>query len=302
MTTVTTPAPTPQSRWRDRAAPLVVGVDGGEESDRALDWAVAEVVARGGRMVIVHAWDWSPWYHRPTGEDAQIEKHLEDHGRTVLEQARARAVAGGVTDVATMIKRGDGPSVLTDAGGDSGLVIVGTRHLPAVSRIVLGSVSSGIVATARCPVIVISNLGQASDPRGRVVIGLAGGDRDEPLLAFGFAYAERHRLPVLAILCHAPIPGDISLPSGDRYEQRAAEVVAPWQAAYPTVEARGEGRRSHAVDALVAAATGGALLVVGRNTGRRLIGPLVGSVAAGVLHHATSPVAVIPIGTEPSRG
>ena len=50
--------------------------------------------------------------------------------------------------------------------------------------------------------------------------------------------------------------------------------------------------RDHPVAGLVSAATGQELLVVGRRGAHPRADALLGSVAQGVLHHATCPVAV----------
>lgn len=35
---------------------IVVGVDGSDDAERATDWALAEAVVHGERVVLVHAW------------------------------------------------------------------------------------------------------------------------------------------------------------------------------------------------------------------------------------------------------
>lgn len=71
-------------------------------------------------------------------------------------------------------------------------------------------------------------------------------------------------------------------------------VAEQWQPKHPDVEVKRKLRQSHPVLALLdtAESSGAQLIVIG---GRRHRSPglVLGSVARGVLHHATVPVAVV---------
>src|SRR3712207_9215315 len=57
---------------------------------------------------------------------------------------------------------------------DAGLVVLGSRGLGLVKRLVVGSVAEGVVSLAPCPVLVVRG-GEAAWPPSRVVVG----DRSE---------------------------------------------------------------------------------------------------------------------------
>nr|WP_281398606.1 universal stress protein [Saccharopolyspora gloriosae] len=78
-----------------------------------------------------------------------------------------------------------------------------------------------------------------------------------------------------------------------RIEQRAHQRLSGWTKRYPGLRAHAVAVRAHPVPALVDAADASPLLVVGHRGSGGFSGLLLGSVAAGVLHHARCPVAVI---------
>lgn len=72
-----------------------------------------------------------------------------------------------------------------------------------------------------------------------------------------------------------------------------AESMAGWSEKYPDVPVEFRVVRDHPVRALVEAAGGARLLVVGSHGRGPMSGALLGSVSHGALHHATGPVAVV---------
>jgi nucleotide-binding universal stress UspA family protein len=79
-------------------------------------------------------------------------------------------------------------------------------------------------------------------------------------------------------------------------EQRARDLTEQWGSKRPDVEVRYELRRGHPVERLIESAeeSQAQLLAIGgrrRNRASELIG--LGSVADGVLHHATRPLAIV---------
>jgi len=83
-------------------------------------------------------------------------------------------------------------------------------------------------------------------------------------------------------------------PAPESATRLLAESLAGWREHYPDVPVHAGVQRGRPIAGLVAAATAQALLVVGREPHRVSHGAILGSVAQGVLHHATCPVAVVP--------
>lgn len=133
---------------------IVVGVDGSEDSDRALRWAVREADRRGGTVQAVIAWVWD-------GIDrAVITKTHPSEERAAAEQAIAHSVAAvsaahpGVA-VASEVIEGRPYKVLTQAAKDADLLVVGSHGHGRLHHAVVGSVAEECIRAAVCPVVVV---------------------------------------------------------------------------------------------------------------------------------------------------
>jgi nucleotide-binding universal stress UspA family protein len=133
-----------------------------------------------------------------------------------------------------------------------------------------------------------------------VLVGVDGGEGSEAVLAFAFAQASSHRLPLKAVLCWesgrlaTAAPWRHRQPSSEQAEAWLSEALAGWGEKYPDVRVQAAVLSDHPVPGLVASSRGQSLLVVGTRARRALTGTLLGSVSQGVLHHALCPVAVVP--------
>lgn len=76
---------------------------------------------------------------------------------TVLDEARERAIARGAAKVEVVYLRGDALDSMLAwlERHPQDLVVVGSRGLSRGRRLLLGSVSSGLVSRAPCPVLVV---------------------------------------------------------------------------------------------------------------------------------------------------
>jgi nucleotide-binding universal stress UspA family protein len=146
----------------DAGHPVVVGVDGSAAAAGALRAAVSHASVTGAPLRIVCAWvpttpeGWEYAYWRAV----DAEHDPDDTARAAAEQVAADAAAT-VRDLApalpveTRVRGGDPASVLVEAAGDAGLVVVGSRGRGSLASLFLGSVSHGVVHGARCPVLVV---------------------------------------------------------------------------------------------------------------------------------------------------
>lgn len=149
---------------RPRVGPqrIVVGVDGSETSQRALDWALEAGRVRKASVEVVHAWD-VPAFGLPP--DAIPYPQLEDAGRSVVEHALEQADIRGVVTIRRVVTRGPASVVLVGLAGDADLVVVGSRGLGGFKGLLLGSVSHRVTHHAPCPVVVIPHV-EAAEPGG----------------------------------------------------------------------------------------------------------------------------------------
>ncbi len=131
---------------------VVVGFDGSEAARRALERASTAVNGDGGKLVVVAAAE----SHARTGitEGGHLDPSEVERRRHDLEEARSLLADEGV-EVETIEAQGDPGTVILDAAKDADLVVVGSRGMNPLQRLLLGSVSSKVVHRAHCDVLVV---------------------------------------------------------------------------------------------------------------------------------------------------
>jgi len=282
---------------------VVLGVDNSPAGLLALDWAVAEAIARHETLRLVRVWSTpveEPWYFA----DERAERLREhDSAHHVAERFAERVAAQHPElPVQLRITGGDPIDALRKLAADASVLVVGTHRGQAVRAALEGSVSYPLAARAGCPVIVVPPATGAEPPFGMmagVVAGVSADGSAEDVLGFAFDFAERHHLPLWCVTCWRPdllaVPpaGKVSIEQ-QQAELSLSEALAGWRERYPDVTVRTTVLCAHASDGLVDSAAGARLLVVGRRSWHSRLGVLLGSVSQRVVRHATCPVAIVP--------
>ena len=273
---------------------IVVGYDGSDLADLALRWAVdtAALSRRPVEVLVASALPASldGWTPAPTS--------YLDAMREVVDQAEKRLAELGCAGGTVHLREHDAVSMLTAAGDDAAMVVVGASGHSLLSAALLGSVSRHLATYAPCPVVVVRPVSRES---ARIVVGVDSDPTSAAALRFAFERADLLGVPLTAL--HAVVAeglhaGGLKLPHRPEAhlqtaERELAEALAGLEAEFPQVEVTREVVPARAERALVDAAETARLVVVGargRNPFARL---LLGSIAQQVLHHAHCPVAVV---------
>jgi len=276
--------------------PIVVGVDGSPDGEAALDWAAAEATSRGRPLHVVHS----------TGLERLValtvlEPDADDVPSDDVTDAAVARIGALHPDLTVTAEASTGPAArdLVTRSETADTVVVGARGVTGV-RAALGSVSLQVAMHAACPVVVVRG---EPVPQGPVVVGVDGSARSAAALAHAFARAARLSVPLVVVFgWHLEfVDGVIATTAGSpqyqRVEQHAHELVAslvdPLSAAHPDVKVDVRVVNARPADALVSAATGAGLVVVGARGRGGFRGLLLGSVSHEVLHRVECPVAVV---------
>jgi nucleotide-binding universal stress UspA family protein len=137
---------------------IVVGVDGSEQSRRALRFAAAEAELRGTDLHVIHAWQ----YPTPIATfEGVIPASLNIDFGVEAEHATETIVKETLGDqdleiaVRTSTVRGPAAHALVEASGDADLVVVGSRGHGRFTGLLLGSVSQQVAQHSACPVVIV---------------------------------------------------------------------------------------------------------------------------------------------------
>jgi nucleotide-binding universal stress UspA family protein len=132
---------------------IVVGYDGSEAAKRALERAAAVAPDTSEVAVAVVAVA-EPYPRSGVTIPANFDPEEIERRRADLDDARSFLSDRGILAETRQV-RGNPAEVLVDASKDADLVIVGSRGLNRLERLLLGSVSSKVVREAACDVLVV---------------------------------------------------------------------------------------------------------------------------------------------------
>jgi nucleotide-binding universal stress UspA family protein len=265
--------------------PVVAGVDGSEESLRAVLPRL-----RVGAQV----------------PETVATRFQGESFRTLAEAiTRSREVAPGqLVDVDLLT----GPPALavTQAGAGALMLVVGARGSGGFAAMLLGSVSRYAAMQARCPVVVIRE--ETSAVHREVVVGIR--DPRDADATLGYAFDEAALRGATLVAVHSwtwshsgpsdhPGSGDATGQFADaermtaEAELNVSEALRTWRDKYPAVPVWQDVVHDHPAHVLAIYSARADLVVIGRHdgTGSRTA---IGGIQHALLHHARGPVAIVP--------
>lgn len=141
---------------------ILVGTDGSESAERAVEHAAALASSFGARLTILTAFaPQSPDTVARAQEDApdELKWMLTDAAQAEDRAGAGRALADrlGVTDVHTRVFRGDPAEALVDTADDVGadVIVVGSKGMTGAGRFLLGSVPNRVSHHAPCDLLIV---------------------------------------------------------------------------------------------------------------------------------------------------
>jgi nucleotide-binding universal stress UspA family protein len=296
---------------------VVAGIDGTPESLAAAHWAARDALRRGAALRLVHAWQIHP---RPAAsvpadmtERAWAKQILAETSSSVQAAHPAlRVIDEQVKDTAV--------AALLVAARRADLLVLGSRGLSGVAGFLVGSVAYRVLARSTVPVVLVRAGESVADehlpacggvspdeipaiPYRDIVLGLDTGQPCDEVIEFAFEAARRCGAPLRVIHTFGVAPGYATAdrvvpPPGPeplaRQEHAVVATLRPWCEKFPEVSVSETVVEGRAAAELSRAASGAALVVVGRRIRDGRLGVHTGPVTHGVLHHAGCPVAVVP--------
>ena len=147
---------------------VLLATDGLENTTLAARAAVDLSKKGGAELHVVHAWHTVPSPHF----DSVIRSGLEDAGREVLEEQVRWIEEEGETVAGAYLREGQAVEAIVEQAEEigAGLIVVGSRGMGRLGRLVMGSVSTGLAHRSPCPVLIVRE-GEEGWPPDRVLVG-----------------------------------------------------------------------------------------------------------------------------------
>jgi len=285
---------------------ILVGVDGSSASTVAVEWAARDAVIRNVPLTLVNVLD-PPMATTvrgfPMPMPPEYTQWQHDEGRKVLNDTlktvedRTRQI--GPLDISSELMIGPPVPTLVELSKDAAMVVVGSHGRGALARRLFGSVSTGLVHHAHCPVAVIPD----QDPlmphpsQAPILVGIDGSRASESAIAIAFDEASWRGVELIALhawsdtaMYEFRVP-DWSQVRSDA-EELLAERLAGWEERYPDVNVCRVVECDQPARQLLEQSKSAQLVVVGSHGRGGFTGMLLGSVSTAVVHAARTPVIV----------
>lgn len=136
---------------------ILVAIDGSKTSEHALAVALQEAQLWKAQLHVIYVIETGLFSSLPMDNTWEVMySMLEGEGKKALGQAEKQGKEKGV-QVVTSMKQGHAGNMIVSAAEETGagLVVVGSHGKSEVDRLLLGSVSSFVVAHAKVSVLVV---------------------------------------------------------------------------------------------------------------------------------------------------
>lgn len=280
---------------------VLVSVDGSPASDAAVAWGAREAILRDLPLTLMHAvapvvvgWPVGQLYD-------EMPEWQHDDARHVIDQARkaltATLAGAAPPETRTEVVYSGVVPALIEASKDAWMLVAGSQGLGAMGRLLLGSVTTGLVHYAHCPVAVIHSDG-AGDDSAPVLLGIDGSPASEAATALAFDEAARRGVGLRALHVWSDVGVFPVLGMDWRDREREgqeilAERLAGWQERYPDVRVERLLFCDKPSHWLLKESEHAQLVVVGSRGRGGFPGMLLGSVSSAVAQSAKVPVIVV---------
>lgn len=141
---------------------IIVAFDGSKDSVAAVRFACSLASSRSSAVTLVHVYpppavSLSAASGMPIPNYGDLEVAAKSYGKGVLEKGVELAAGEGIKAKGELIEAASVVEAIVNfaAAEKADLIVVGTRGMTGFKKLILGSVSSGLVSHAKCPVLVV---------------------------------------------------------------------------------------------------------------------------------------------------
>ncbi len=279
---------------------ILVGIDGSDRSQCALDWATALANKTEGSQVTLLAII-DPGSVRLAGSDEKILQTAVDN---VLGLAQEHIVENYPNlTVNTTVGRGDIVEALIAASEDHDIVVLGSHHNRTVGERVFGAKGLRVATGSRTATAVIPS-DYVVDHSGRgIIVGVGPDDTSNDAVVMGVNMALAFNEPLELVSAwgvptllsrSAEVMGGGLQPVGEMFQRKLDTLIAQIKEKYPELEVTGRSvEGSSPTQVIMECAKGKRMLLLGTHARSRVSRALFGSVTFGVLSRLEIPTIIV---------
>ena len=196
---------------------ILLATDGSEDARRATEASADLAGKSGSELHVVHV-----WHDVPGFAHAFVKRELRRQGQEILDEQVQKIEASGGTVTQAHLRGGRTSDEVIELSEELGvgLLVVGSRGLGTVRRILIGSHSEEIVHHARVPVLVVRRE-ESAWPPSRVIIGEDFSDDARKAGELAASIGALYGSQVLLVYAHPDLP---EVPPGEARETVAQEL------------------------------------------------------------------------------
>ncbi len=283
---------------------ILLATDGSPDAVLASRAAVHLSTRTGSELHVVHAWHSVPSTRFESFIRGQFHREAEE---LLTEQASSIRDAGGIV-AKTHLREGSAIDEILDLADElgAGLIVLGSRGHGPVERLLVGSVSEGVVHHARCPVVVLRG-GEEAWPPKRIIIGDDGSEAARGAGAFATGIGQLFGAKGLLVRAYPRLP-EMNLPDREldarmvddelrheerKLQERAAEIEETL-GSRPSVRIDVGDPAARILETAQDGMARSTLIAVGSRGLGRMQRMRLGSVSTKILRAAEGPVLIHP--------
>lgn len=269
---------------------IIVGYDGSPGSELALRWSARDARERGTKLTVCHVWG-------PDDLAVPMESRAFDlarrHGEEIVNRGlRHAGPIAGPCDVQSRLLPGSPARVLCEQSGTARMTVVGARGHSELPGLLLGSAAWRVAGHGLGRIVIVRGLERlANAAPGPVVAGVDGSAASRAVLSFAAEEAALRHAPLVAACALADAPGHFG--GARELEEEFSTLVTSWEKEHSGVTVLRQVSHGTPRAALLDAAVGAQLLIVGSRGRGGIRGMALGSVSTILVHHAPCPVGVV---------
>ena len=278
---------------------FVVGLDGSEESELALRWAVAVASLADVPVRAVEAWEYPKLSVVPGTAPLVSPAEMDERTATDVRDLVTKVLGVVPRSLSIEALRGPAAAAILQTLTTDSVLVLGSRGRGGFTGLLLGSVSRECLEYAPCPVVIVRQDRPPVERDGVILVGKDGSDGAAKALDWAVTFGQMTGARVAAAYAWEAGVSEVNPRLHKRLRAEAQSSLETWisgsSAEVGSIEVEGEAR-AKLVE--LAGRLDAKLVVVGRRGTSRLRGLRTGGVTSYLVSNSPTTVAVIPAVTD----